>query len=202
MVEISRLQEIFTEKVLQQVRKNNVFSFNLKGHLLRTWDISPEVIRPPQLFPCGLAVKEYAFSAGDLGSIPGLGRFAGEGIGDHSSIPRLGRSPGEGIGYPLQYSCAPAPCSRARGQGRQLGCDSGYPWESLGAFLSHSIFPSIKGSSLCMVVIRHRHNPRKCPAQCLMGSSFTVSSAAGSGSALPDRCQVPATSGVSCSQQV
>ncbi|XP_060273648.1 syntaxin-18 isoform X1 [Ovis aries] len=106
VVEISRLQEIFTEKVLQQVRKNNVFSFNLKGHLLRTWDISPEVIRPPQLFPCGLAGKEYAFSAGDLGSIPGLGRFAGEGIGDHSSIPRLGRSPGEGIGYPLQYSWA------------------------------------------------------------------------------------------------
>ena len=72
-----------------KVRKNNVFSFNLKGHLLRTWDISPEVIRPPQLFPCGLAVKEYAFSAGDLGSIPGLGR-----------------SPGEGIGYPLQCSWA------------------------------------------------------------------------------------------------
>ena len=38
-------------------------------------------------FPCGSAGKESARNAGDLGSIPGLGR-----------------SPGEGKGYPLQYS--------------------------------------------------------------------------------------------------
>ena len=38
-------------------------------------------------FPCGSAGKESACDAGDLGSIPGLGR-----------------SPGEGKGYPLQYS--------------------------------------------------------------------------------------------------
>ena len=38
-------------------------------------------------FPSGSAGKESACSAGDLGSIPGLGR-----------------SPGEGKGYPLQYS--------------------------------------------------------------------------------------------------
>ena len=38
-------------------------------------------------FPCGSAGKEATDNAGDLGSIPGLGR-----------------SPGEGIGYPLQYS--------------------------------------------------------------------------------------------------
>ena len=38
-------------------------------------------------FPCGWAGKESACNAGDLGSIPGLGR-----------------SPGEGKGYPLQYS--------------------------------------------------------------------------------------------------
>ena len=37
-------------------------------------------------FPCGSAGEESAFNAGDLGSIPGLGR-----------------SPGEGKGYPLQY---------------------------------------------------------------------------------------------------
>ena len=36
---------------------------------------------------CGSAGKESTCNAGDLGSIPGLGR-----------------SPGEGIGYPLQYS--------------------------------------------------------------------------------------------------
>ena len=36
--------------------------------------------------PCGSGGKESACNAGDLGSIPGLGR-----------------SPGEGKGYPLQY---------------------------------------------------------------------------------------------------
>ena len=44
-------------------------------------------LRPGKGFPGGSAVKESACSAGDLGSIPGLGR-----------------SPGEGKGYPLQYS--------------------------------------------------------------------------------------------------
>ena len=39
-------------------------------------------------FPCSSVGKESACNAGDLGSIPGLGR-----------------SPGEGNGYPLQYSC-------------------------------------------------------------------------------------------------
>ena len=38
-------------------------------------------------FPCGSAGKESACNAGDLGSIPGLGR-----------------SPEEGKGYPLQHS--------------------------------------------------------------------------------------------------
>ena len=38
-------------------------------------------------FPGSLAGKESACNAGDLGS-----------------IPRLGRPPGEGNGYPLQYS--------------------------------------------------------------------------------------------------
>ena len=40
-------------------------------------------------FLCGSANEESAFNVGDLGLIPGLGRF-----------------PGEGIGYPLQYSWA------------------------------------------------------------------------------------------------
>ena len=40
-----------------------------------------------KVFPCGSAGKESACNAGDLGSIPGLGR-----------------SSGEGNGYPLQYS--------------------------------------------------------------------------------------------------
>ena len=38
-------------------------------------------------FPCGSAGKESTCNAGDLGS-----------------IPELGRSPGEEKGYPLQYS--------------------------------------------------------------------------------------------------
>ena len=38
-------------------------------------------------FPCGSAGKESTCNAGDLGSIPGLGRC-----------------PGEKKGYPLQYS--------------------------------------------------------------------------------------------------
>ena len=38
-------------------------------------------------FPGGSAGKEFAYNAGDPGSIPGLGR-----------------SPGEGNSYPLQYS--------------------------------------------------------------------------------------------------
>ena len=38
-------------------------------------------------FPGGSGGKESAFSAGDLGS-----------------VPQLGRSPGEGKTYPLQYS--------------------------------------------------------------------------------------------------
>ena len=38
-------------------------------------------------FPCGSAGKESACNVGDLGLIPGLGRF-----------------PGEGNSYPLQYS--------------------------------------------------------------------------------------------------
>ena len=41
------------------------------------------------VFPGSSAGKESTCHAGDLGSIPGFGRF-----------------PGEGIGYPLQYSWA------------------------------------------------------------------------------------------------
>ena len=43
-------------------------------------------------FPCGFADKESAYNAGDLGSISGLGRSAGEGNGN-----------------PLQYSCLENP---------------------------------------------------------------------------------------------
>ena len=81
------------------------------------------------IFPGSSEVKASAGNAGDLGSIPGLGR-SGEGngnplqcsclgiggfhggsdgkesastAGDPGSIPGSGRSPGEGNGNPLQY---------------------------------------------------------------------------------------------------
>ena len=52
--------------------------------------LSPAFHLPMQRrgFPDSSVGKESACNAGDLGSIPGLGR-----------------STGEGIGYPLQYSC-------------------------------------------------------------------------------------------------
>ena len=46
-------------------------------------------------FPGGSEVKASACNAGDLGS-----------------IPVLGRSPGEGNGNPLQYSCLENPMDR------------------------------------------------------------------------------------------
>ena len=78
-------------------------------------------------FPGSSTGREFACNAGDPGSIPGLGRSAGERIGyplqyswtslvarlvknppagDLGSIPGLGRCPGgeKGIGYPFQYS--------------------------------------------------------------------------------------------------
>ena len=46
-------------------------------------------------FPCGSDGEESACNAGDLGSIPGLGR-----------------APVEGKGYPLQYSSLENPMDR------------------------------------------------------------------------------------------
>ena len=50
-------------------------------------------------FPVGLEGKASACNAGDLGSIPGLGR-----------------SPGEGNGKPLQHSCLENPMDRGAWQ--------------------------------------------------------------------------------------
>ena len=76
-------------------------------------------------FPDSSVGKESTCSVGDPGSIPGLGRSAGEGkgyllqyswacgsdgkesacnVGDLGLIPGLERPPGGGKGYPLQYS--------------------------------------------------------------------------------------------------
>ena len=93
-------------------------------------------------FPGGSAGKESVCNVGEQGSIPGLGRSAGEGNGyplqysglelhhlegipggsDDKKIcpqcrrPRfdhwVGKSPGEGNGNPLQYSCLENPMVR------------------------------------------------------------------------------------------
>ena len=55
-------------------------------------------------FPPSSVSKESACNAGDLGSIPGLGR-----------------SPGEGNGNPLQYYCLENPMDRAAWQATVYG---------------------------------------------------------------------------------
>ena len=56
--------------------------------MLSTWLITIDI----SLIPAGSDGKASVYNAGDLGSIPGLGRF-----------------PGEGNGNPLQYSCLENP---------------------------------------------------------------------------------------------
>ena len=68
-------------------------------------------------FPGGSAGKESACSAGDLGSIPGLGRF-----------------PGEGKGYPLQCSGLENSMDRA-----VHGAEKS--WTRLSAFRFHFLWP-------------------------------------------------------------
>ena len=79
-------------------------------------------------FPCDSAGKESACNAGDLGSIPGLGR-----------------SPGEGKGYPLQYSglenstdCTVHEVSKSRTQLSNFH----FTWEPILAFRGYSIASS------------------------------------------------------------
>ena len=56
-------------------------------------------------FPWWLSGKESACNAGDMGSVPGLGR-----------------SPGEGNGNPLQYSCLENPMDQGTWEGtKELG---------------------------------------------------------------------------------
>ena len=90
-----------------------------------------EKVNPLRLYPLKVTFpdssigKEPACNAGDPGSIPGLGRYAGEGRGyplqyswaslvaqlvknppamRETWVWSLGRCPGEGKGYPCQYS--------------------------------------------------------------------------------------------------
>ena len=63
-------------------------------------------------FPCGSADKESACNAGDLGS-----------------IPRMGRSPGEGNGYPFRYSCLENSIDRGAWWATVHGMEKSQTWE-------------------------------------------------------------------------
>ena len=70
-------------------------------------------------FPCGSVGKESACHVGDLGSIPGLGRF-----------------PGEGKVYPLQYS----------GLENSMDCTGGAWWAAVyGVAQSRTRHPEVRG---------------------------------------------------------
>ena len=68
---------------LPAVQETLVWFLGWENHWRRDWLPTPLFLGSP----CGSADKESTCSAGDLGSIPGLGR-----------------SSGEGKGYPFQYS--------------------------------------------------------------------------------------------------
>ena len=86
---------------------------------------------PGSGLPGGSDGKESVCNAGDLGSIPGLGRSSGEGNGTTlgaslvaqrvKCLPAVqetwvqsgsGRTPGEGNDTPLQCSCLENPCGQ------------------------------------------------------------------------------------------
>ena len=83
-------------------------------------------------FPGGSEVKASACNAGDLGSIPGLGR-----------------SPGEGNGNPLQYSCLENPIDGgawwatvhrvAKSRTQLSDFTHSYPYQLLSYMLSHVV---------------------------------------------------------------
>ena len=75
-------------------------------------------------FPGGSDSKESACNAGNLGSIPGLGR-----------------SPGEGNGNPLQYSCLENPKDRRAWQATVPGVEKS--WTQLSDFTFTFLCPQI-----------------------------------------------------------
>ena len=62
-----------------------------------------------QGFPSGSAGKESACNAGDLGSIPGLGRSPGEGNGNPLQCSWLGNPRGGGAWWAAVYGVAQSP---------------------------------------------------------------------------------------------
>ena len=73
--------------ILLMCKNKHILCLHIFIHRSRLYTISDYLLVIKREGICGSAGKESACSAGDLGSILGLGR-----------------SPGEGKGYPLQYS--------------------------------------------------------------------------------------------------
>ena len=78
-------------------------------------------------FPGGSVVKNPPANAADAGDV--------------SSVPGLGRSPGEGNGNPLQYSCLENPMDRGAGQATVHGVAKS--WTRLSDF-SFTTFHALK----------------------------------------------------------
>ena len=70
-------------------------NWSFPGEKKIMWELLFTIVFGSNFFPSGSDDKESACNAGDLGSIPGLGR-----------------SPGEENGNPLQYSCQENPMDR------------------------------------------------------------------------------------------
>ena len=83
---------------------------------------SPKSSHP---LPGGSEDKASACNAGDLGSIPGLGR-----------------SPGEGIGNPLQYSCLENPMDRGAWWATVHGVAKSRTWLSNFTHITHTPSPT------------------------------------------------------------
>ena len=84
-------------------------------------------------FRCGSAGKKSAWSAGDLGSIPGLGRYSGEGKGN-----------------PLQYSCLKDSMDRGAWQAIVHGVSKSWDWATNTVVALFLIF---KGTSVLFSIV-------------------------------------------------
>ena len=72
----SSIHGIFQARVLEWVA---IAFSDMKLHTSSQSILEKETLYPLVAFPSGSTVKESTYSAGDLGSIPGLGRSPGEG---------------------------------------------------------------------------------------------------------------------------
>ena len=86
-------------------------------------------------FPSGSDGKESACNAGDLGSIPRLGRF-----------------PGEENGYPFQYSCLENPMDRGASQAMVLGIPKSWNGWATNILLSLHFFNAAR-TPLCLLLL-------------------------------------------------